>query len=293
MAITERPMTSSTLTRASSSSFEFLLLSFKLHKMRSNKTKTGFTLVELLTVVAVILLLAVVGLPAAKKVLNSFESSLSVRYLISAALANARAIAARQQAYAGLRFQQALDGNQYMTFIVHDEAATNLAYGFRAVVGYKPMKLPENVCVMDGRLVERDLVGFEVETEDVLIDGDDLINDPCELTETNTFSIVFSPAGKLAIHRIWVRNRDGRTDDSSNDSIFNTENNVRAGIGMFIEDDNEPWPLRLGQEPSRNNFVIYDKRALDAVNEGSRWTDYLQHLEVIYISPYTGQIINK
>jgi len=261
--------------------------------MRTAKIKTGFTLVELLTVVSVILLLAVVGLPAVKQVLDSYESSGSVRYLVSAALANARAIAARQQAYAGIRFQQDLAGNQYMIFIIHDEAATNLAHGFRAAVGYKPMKLPENVCLMDARLVERYSVGPEVQSYDVPIDADNLINDPCELTETTTFSIVFSPAGKLAIHRVWVRNRDGRTDDSSNDSIFNTENNVRAGIGMFIEDDNEPWPLRLGQEPSRNNFVIYDKRALDSVNAGSRWTDYLQHLEVIYVSPYTGRIINR
>ena len=60
---------------------------------------------------------------------------------------------------------------------------------------------------------------------------------------------------------------------------------------MFIQDDYAN--LGLGAELSRNNFIIYDKRARDAVNEGSRWTDYLQHLEVIYISPYTGQIINK
>ncbi len=262
--------------------------------MRSNKTKTGFTLVELLTVVAVILLLAVIGLPAAKKVLNSFESSLSVRYLISAALANARAIAAREQAYAGLRFQQDLDGNQYMIFIVNDPDvrpgfAGNL--GCRAVTGYKPMKLPQTVGVMDLK-IKLDYGILRPEDLDIEVEGDDAasnehINQPEELTDTTTFSILFSPAGKLVLHTLKV----GRSNIGAD--IFNSRTNVENGIGMFIVDRNRRSDEGLQIELSRNNFIIYDKRALDAVNEALRWTDYLQHLEVIYISPYTGQIINK
>ncbi len=276
--------------------------------MRTDKTKTGFTLVELLTVVAIILLLAVIGLPAAKKVLNSFESSLSLRHVISAALANARAIAAREQAYAGLRFQQDLDGNQYMIFIVNDPApspsaaalandptltGTDLANGFRAVTGYKPMKLPTNVAVM--YCADSD--------SDNDIDDDD-IDEDWKLTDATTFSIVFSPAGKLVIHDVRARNRHGHVDTSTNtntstDQVFNKKAAVDTGDAMFYQDDyigdglNSYPNLGLGQELSRNNFIIYDKRALDAVNESSRWTDYLQHLEVIYISPYTGQIINR
>jgi len=276
--------------------------------MRTEKTKTGFTLVELLTVVSVILVLAVVGLPAAKKVLDSFESSGSIRYLVSAALANARAIAAREQAYAGLRFQQDLDGNQYMIFIVNDPAqppsasdlivdptltGTGLANGFRAVTGYKPMKLPVNVGVM--YCADSD--------NDNDIDDDD-IDEDWKLTDATTFSIVFSPAGKLVVHDVRVRNKDGYVDstvneNTSNDQVFNKKVAVDVGKAMFYQDDyvgdgSNSYPnLGLGEEPSRNNFVIYDKRALEAVNADSRWTDYLRHLEVIYISPYTGQIINR
>ncbi|MHC4721620.1 MAG: prepilin-type N-terminal cleavage/methylation domain-containing protein, partial [Planctomycetota bacterium] len=209
--------------------------------MRSNKTKTGFTLVELLTVVAVILLLAVVGLPAAKKVLNSFESSLSVRHVISAALANARAIAARQQAYAGLRFQQDLDGNQYMIFIVNDPDvgpgfAGNL--GCRAVTGYKPMKLPETVGVMDLKIKQAyDVPNPRDFEEDIEVVGDDAasndnINQPEELTDTTTFSILFSPAGKLVLPTLKV----GRSSIGAD--IFNSRANVENGIGMFIVDRN-------------------------------------------------------
>jgi len=282
--------------------------------MRTDKTKTGFTLVELLTVVSVILLLAVVGLPAARQVLDSFESSGSIRYLVSAALANARAIAAREQAYAGLRFQQDLDGNQYMIFIVNDPASapsagdlivdptltgTGLANGFRAVAGYKPMRLPTNVGVMD-LLVRTDPCNVSDVGDTPIVDSDldntnsDNLDDDGRniyLTDTTSFSIVFSPAGKLVIHKVRTRNRHGWTTDASTDDVFNTENNVDNHLALFYQDD---YAERgLGQEPSRNNFVIYDKRALEAVDTDSRWTDYLQHLEVIYISPYTGQIINR
>jgi len=264
--------------------------------MRTDKPKTGFTLVELLTVVSIILVLAAIGLPAVKKVLDSFESSLSVRHLISAALANARAIAAREQAYAGLRFQQDLDGNQYMIFIVNDPAqppsasdlvndptltGTGLANGFRAVAGYKPMRLPVNVGVM---------YCADSDSDNDIDDND--INEDWMLTDATTFSIIFSPAGKLVIHQVRTRNRHGQTTaNSSTDDVFNTIDNVNAGVALFYQDD---YAGRgLGQELSRNSFIIYDKRALDAVNEDSRWTDYLQHLEVVYVSPYTGQIINK
>ena len=278
------------------------MLSFKLHKMRSDKQKTGFTLVELLTVVSVILVLAVLGLPAVRQVLDSFESSVSMRHLISAALANARAIAVREQAYAGIRFQQDLAGNQYMVFIVNDPdigpwLPGNL--GCRAVVGHKPMRLPENVGVMDLRIKreydENVPVADEIEIEGI----DDATSNanielPEQLTDTTTFSILFSPAAKLVTRQMRVRNRDNANEDndSSIDDIFNTRNNVEDGIGMFIQDDYPGYGLQR-LELSRNNFIIYDKRSLDSVNADSRWTDYLQHLEAIYVSPYTGQIINR
>ncbi|RKY12707.1 MAG: hypothetical protein DRP65_00325 [Planctomycetota bacterium] len=281
--------------------------------MRSDKLKTGFTLVELLTVVAVILVLAVLGLPAVKQVLDSFESSLGVRHVISAALANARAIAAREQAYAGLRFQQDLDGNQYMIFIVNDPAqspsasdlaldptltGTGLANGFRAVTGYKPMRLPVNVGVMD-LMVRRDPCDVSSVDDRPIVDLDldntvpaNLVNGRNKyLTDTTSFSIVFSPAGKLVIHKVRVRNRHGQTDGSSTDDLFNVMDNVDTGLALFYQDDYAD--RGLGQELSRNSFIIYDKRQLDSVDANSRWTDYLRHLEVIYVSPYTGQIINK
>ena len=265
--------------------------------------KTGFSLVELLAVIAVIVVLAAIGVPAAKQILNSFESSAHVKHFISAALASARAIAVREQAYAGVRFQQDLAGNQYMIFIVNDPDSapdgTGLANGFCPVGGYKAMKLSENVGLMDLRIRMNYEDASDPLDESIRVVGNDVesnlnIDDPCELTDTTTFSIVFSPAGKLVIHEVRTRNRHGyreTSDSTSDDQVFNKMVRVDSGLAMFYQDDYAN--LGLGQEPSRNHFVVYDKNEFGSVRTDSRWTDYLQYLEVVYVSPYTGQIINK
>ena len=264
----------------------------------------GFSLSEMLVVISVIVLLIGIGIPAVKQITDSFESSAGLRNVISAALSNARAIATKEQKYAGLRFQQDLDGRGYMIFIVHDpadailtiaEIATNpnatgtgLANGFRAVKGLKPVKLPANVGVMDLR-VKANYTPAPSIAEGPIVD-DIHIDDPCELNDTTTFSIIFSPAGKLIIHDVRIRNRHGRIDNASPDKIFNTKTNVEAGNTLFYQDDDE---VSLGQEHSRNSFIIYDKRAFAAGGTDSRWTDYLSGLDVLYINSYTGEIINK
>jgi Tfp pilus assembly protein PilE len=264
--------------------------------MRKRKIKTGFMLTELITVIAIIVLLVAIGVPAAREVLESFESSAGVSNVIRLALAKARAVAARERRFAGVRFQQDTRGNQYMIFIVHDPANTNLVNGFRAAGGLDPVKLPEDVGVMDLRIRTdpcdaSDSVDMSIEVEGDDAASDSYIDDAFELDDTTTFSIVFSPAGKLVIHDVRARNRDGQTDATSDDDVFNTTNNVDGGIGMFYQDDYAS--LGLGQEPSRNHFVIYDKKEFNSVDAESRWTDYLQYLEVVYVSRYTGEIINR
>jgi len=214
--------------------------------------------------------------------------------MISAALASARAIAASRQHYAGIRFQNRYQednkGCQYMIFIVQDPEI--LAWGFRAVEGLEPIKLPNSVGVMDLR--HRTNYSNPKDPTDTPINYDYEIDEPKEVTDTTAFSIIFSPSGKLVIHDVRVRNRDGKTTDTSNDDIFNTESNVTDTlnpIGMFIQDDYAD--LGLGQEPSRKSFIVYDKTRFDEVDKNRRYSDYLSGLEVIYINPYTGTMINR
>lgn len=142
--------------------------------MNKRRKHPGLTLTELVVVISVMAILMGIAVPAIKGIMKSFDSGTSVRQLINAALSGSRAIAIREQSYAGVRFQRKGD-DCYMVFIVHDPAATGAAFGFRAVAGRKPMKLPSDVTVF-----------------------------PC--------SVVFSPAGKLTYQDVSVR--AGSSDDT-------------------------------------------------------------------------------
>lgn len=279
--------------------------------MKTRYKQSGRTLAEMAVVIAAIVLLGSFGLPAVRTFLDSFESGAGPKPVISAALASARAIAAREQRYAGIRFQKAyhpegpLKATQYMVFIVHEEPRKmgNLTIGFRVVEGLKPIKLPDSVGVMDLRY-RRNLLS---PAGDGLIDADGEISNLDILRDTTAFSIIFSPSGKMVIHDVRVRNRDGYVDSAANtnissDDIFNKKAQVDAGIAMFYQDDyygvlNNPYgDLGLGPEPSRRSFVIYDRREFKrAYQIGQAYSGYLQRLlpDVIYINPYTGTMIEK
>lgn len=259
--------------------------------MRTKSRQPALTLIEMVVVISAVALLTILSLPALRTFLNSFTFSGSARPMISAALSSARAIAAREQSYAGIRFQKAYGPNdlqapQYMIFIVHEEPSKmrGLTIGFRAVEGLQPIRLPDSVGVMD----------LKINGNDNLVDP--VIND--DLLDTTTFSIIFSPSGKLVIHEVRVRNRDGyyQPDNGgtkvSMDDIFNSPVNIALyKTGMFVQDDYAE--LGLGAEPSRNNFIIYDRNIFDQLDEGSRYKDYLADLQRIYINPYTGTIIDR
>jgi len=276
------------------------------------RTKHGLTLTEMTVVVASIVLLAAIGLPAVRVFIHSFESESGTKSMISAALASARAMSAQKQRYVGIRFQKEYNRNasdpldpltasQYMIFIVHDPASepdgTGLANGFRALEGLKPIKLPDSAGAMDLRLRTK---SDPADSGDIPIDNDTKIDGPSEVRDTTTFSIVFSPSGRLVIHEVRVRNRNGRIDTSSPqsiDDIFNTEKQIihpTAPRGMFYQDDYTA--MGLGQEYSRNNFIIYDTKEFTGVyKKGQAFSGYLYRLvpQAIYINPYTGTIISQ
>ena len=282
--------------------------------MKAKSRQSGLTLTEMTVVIAVIALLVRLGLPAVRTLFNSFESQSGARAMISAAMASARAIAAKEQRYAGVRFQKDLDGNQYMVFIVHDPArkpyGTNLTNGFRAVEGVEPIKLPDSLGVMDlmvrinhnpGDYPARDTDDEQLKVE-YLDDTNPLNLGPDGknkyITDTCSFSILFSPSGKMVIHNVRVRNRDEiYQPDNSNplkismDDIFNSPANMtNYGVGMFVQDDYAEFGL--GEESSRSRFVIYDRTLFDKMNKVEGF-DYLYGLEVIHINPYTGTMIEK
>lgn len=275
--------------------------------MKVKSKQSGLSLMEMAVIIATIALLAGLGVPAVRALIKSFETEGTARSMISAALATARAIAAKEQKYAGIRFQKAynrddpsnlLDAPQYMIFIVHEEPRKmgNLTIGFRVVEGLKPIKLPDSVGVMD--LIYRP----DLPPGDGNVDSDVEINNLNIFRDTTSFSIVFSSSGKLIIHDVRVRNRDGKTEgtetpDISRDDVFNTLTkitDIANPVGMFIQDDY--LILGLYKEPSRNSFIIYEREEFKrAYERGRAWSEYLVKLvpDRIYINPYIGTIISQ
>jgi len=274
-----------------------------------SQTKTGFTLTEMVVVLATMSLLVAFGLPVIRVIRESFESNTGGQSMISAALSSARAIAAKEQHYAGIRFQRDSAGNQYMIFIIHDFEKTGLNPGFRAVQNLKPTKLPDSMGVMD--LMVRTNHGTH------WTDAEEILGEPLNaaylddtnpqnlgpdqknryITDTSSFSIVFSPNGKQVMRDVRVRNRDGIYQPDNGlankvtmDSIFNSPQNITTNaVGKFIQDDYAE--LGMGAESSRNSFVIYDKTRFDKLDAIERF-NYLSSLEPNYINPYTGTIIS-
>jgi len=265
---------------------------------------------EEVLVVAIVAVLLFLAVPAAKYLFNNIETPAGVKAMIGSALNSAKAIAAKEQRYVGIRFQHACykdsQGNihpelsplkmpQYMIFIEYQppkQSGSNDEDTFNAVEGIEPIKLPENIGVMDLLLTPTE--GYtKAISDDTDISTDD------QLLDTTTFSIVFSPSGKLVVRDVLTRNRNGFTSgntQTSEDDIINTWGQVKNGYAMFWQDNDTFNGLRLIQEPSRRNFIIYDRNVLRSLLAGERYSRYLKELKnkkMIYINPYTGTFINR
>jgi prepilin-type N-terminal cleavage/methylation domain-containing protein len=256
-------------------------------------SRKGMTLTEMAVVIGIVAVMVGLTLPAANVLYNSFESTSGAKSMLNAALSSAKSIAIKEQRYAGIRFQKRYDpanpdplnASQYIIFIVYDYSNTGLANGFRAVDGIQPIKLPDSIGVMD--MLYNSIGGNNPDVN---------FTNGTVLRDTTAFSIVFSPSGKLVIHGVRVRNRNGQTSDSSNDDIFNTANNVVNGNAMFYQDDYwvAPSNLGFGPEPSRNSFYIYEtKKFKQAYKSGVPYSGYLNQLKPAYVNPYTGTIVGQ
>ena len=252
-----------------------------LEKMKGQSKQRGISLTEMIIVIAVIAVLSYFAVPAGRVFLRSFESTGGARAMISAAMASARAIAAREHRYAGIRFQKVnttadpLKAEQYMIFVIHEPGIVGTwGHGFRPIEGFEPVRLPSSVGVSDFTVVTSPNLQNPVNpaSQELLQDLGDAGIGPTEITDATSFSIIFSPAGKLVICGV---------------------NFTGLGQMGFARDGDLSG---LQAEPSRKSFVIYDRRAFrQAYDQRRPWSGYLAGLvdEMIYVNPYTGTLINR
>ena len=255
-------------------------------KMKIRAKQFGLSLVETIVVVAVVALMIGLAIPAVKTFMNPMTSSAGVESMISAALSSARAIAAKNQKYAGIRFQQDKNGNQYMIAIIYNydpSVSTSLngsVDSFTAVKGLSPVKLPENVFIFDTKDYN------DVEINSNAVDDDD------KLKDITSFTILFSPSGNLAIRMVLT------SPISTDDSIFNSSATVEYMFEKATNSSIKPY----GKELGRNSLILCDNKSEFlklAANE--RWNSFfkdpilnqLDSTKVFYISPYTGSIISQ
>lgn len=255
--------------------------------MKIRAKQSGLSLVETIVVVAVVALMIGLAIPAVKTFTNSTSSSAGAESMISAALSSARSIAAKNQKYAGIRFQRDKDGYQYMIAIIHNydpSAASGLnksVDSFTAVKGLNPVKLPENILVFDTK-----------DYNDVEINAS-AVNDDDKLKDITSFTILFSPSGSLATRMVLV------SPISANDSIFNSSATVEYMFEKSVNSSAKPY----GKELSRNSLILCGNKAdFLKLATGERWTDFFEDpanagkpdpAKTFYINPYTGSIISE
>jgi type II secretory pathway pseudopilin PulG len=239
----------------------------------------------MLVVLAIIAMLVALAIPGINAMQKSFNST-GAEGMISAALATARTLAISHQQYAGVRFQKAGDPNnalkadQYMIFVIYDADKTGWVCGFIVVGGYKPIKLPDNVGVVDKMVRKTSTLKICGETDERSLNDTDDLNSNNKIADTSAFSILFSPAGKLVSHEIRCRRKSNK-DDVFNDPL----------TGMFIEDNHDD--SGIGVENSRREFYIYDKEKFEKMTTSSQRMAYLNGLKPVYVNPYTGELIKK
>lgn len=282
--------------------------------MKTTPKHKGFTLTEQLIVIAGVVILAAIAIPSAKTFLKSFESTDAAKTIIDAALKSARAMAINSHQYTGIRFQiegypqdrdSLLQANQYIIFVNYNDSiqenSESIDY-YKAVRNIEPIKIPRLAGVMDlrHRLILNDHNRPEYIDINLSNDPDSEFADLWQLRDTTSFTILFSPEGKLVVKNCKMRNRDCFDNNDSYDDMFNTIvrmigflHTIQKSVknGQFVQDDYAPFGL--GREPSRRGFVVYEKEKLkEALNAGKAYSEYLEDLEAAFINTYTGTIIN-
>ncbi len=180
----------------------------------SRHNKNAFTLIEMITVVAIAALLMAVALPSVPGMIRNSKMS-STKNLIKTALAQAQSYAIRNGVNTGIRFQKAADGKTYLVLIENRNSYDFLEQvlatvpptpvktkkyqnnRYVAIKNAKPKPLPDGVSAISPDFLKIDTGIIDIETS--------LQNYPSDrggvglrnIEDLQTFSIIFAPSGQM------------------------------------------------------------------------------------------------
>ncbi len=269
--------------------------------MNKRQQQSGFTLIEMLVVVAIIAVLAALSLPNTMGIIRSHRSA-ATKNLIRNALAQAQAHAAVTQKYAGVRFQFTKDdwqnNRQYLVLIENEPGMVPGAgipdyhshNRFVAIRNAKAAVLPVGMGV-----ISQAAFGSAQIPDNYAVDS---------VRGETTFSIIFSPTGQLVTKDVYLRPKDDFDESGQiiSDLIVNVPSEVDNEIGLFYcDDDSDLLATCRHQESSALGLYIFDADKLMSI-DGLNMNDiqkaeeraiYIQSLEPILINIYTGTIIKE
>jgi len=258
--------------------------------MKARPRQTAFTLLEMLVVVTIMAVLLTIAVPSVAAMLRSHRWS-SAQNLVRSSLALAQAHAARTQRYAGIRFQQALTGRQYLVLI---EQSAPGSQSYTALANHKPAAMPQNIGAISAE------IDLRADRDDYLDDSDDSLY--C-LKGASTFTIIFSASGQLVTKNIIIDRRH------ENDQTFGGKIQVESGAAnapLLYSDvhfwggpeEEEEGPDWCYQEPSTTGLYLYNQDELKSVDPDERYTKFLSQYRSsdavvrVVINAYTGSVID-
>jgi prepilin-type N-terminal cleavage/methylation domain-containing protein len=273
-------------------SVKYKIGSRKPGRIRHKPAVPGFTIVELLVVMGIIVIMATVAIPGLTRALTANRVS-SAKSAIRNALVRAQAHAIEYQRAAGVRFQFDRDGwqtgRQYLVLIEKGPLGGTLNE-YNTIPDINPIALQTGVGVLDADL-DWDNDGFFEDSD---------MNTFVKFMNLSTFSILFSPTGQLAVENVEVRWRN-------NDSIFGDQVAVEAVpvAGSFsppilYHDNATTFPPSTpdsvtwcNNESSERGLYIFEIEAMEEVDIETRYTNYIQSVIPLWVNRYTGGFIEE
>ncbi len=278
--------------------------------MKNQKTYSGFTLIEMMIVVTIIIILAAVAIPNTGKLIRSQRMS-SAENLIASAMSQARAHAIKKQTYAGIRFQFDTrgwqEGRQYAVLIEHNPLISG--YAFTAIPNAKPLALPKGIALISGDIDKELLADRDAYLSNydpfVTIDSGDWKY--C-MDYAATFSIVFSPTGQIANIRVYLQSRSAQDQLINYTGEFLLFKEIAGDAGGISTPAGYPlWALN--PNPQNNSFLndyrktctthLYLANVDDLINvpENARYSELISNgkaNDVLHLlfNYYTGELMD-